>query len=248
MAPLLRNALILLAAPLLLGMTRPGSSARPIASSIDLGRPASPATSTGHTRCHGISGFLTDADPAGRIIRAGPSRDAVEIGRIPAPRYSEEFDEDQPFEFRIVGSENGWLEIEDIEIFDDGPRQPRLNIAGRGWIAGGGVLVIVQSYTGFAEPSHEAPVLIDGHPESPVEVFGPRRVVACSGRWILADWETVRRDGPSVWNLAYRPEAVVRRDPVIVRAWVAGICNVFETTCDGINGDFANTSGLDLPG
>jgi hypothetical protein len=216
--------------------------------SIDLNRPAQPAGAPGHTSCHGISGFLTDKDPAGRIVRAGPARDAAELGRIPPPQYSEDAGEDWPYEFSIVGSQDGWLEIEGAGLDEQiAGKAERTAYTGRGWIAGGGVLVAVQSGTGFAAPSHDSAVLVSAHPnDRALEEFGPKRVIGCSGRWVLADWDgAVRYDGET-WRLTYRPEAVVRRNPVVLRAWSAGVCNILETTCDGMNGDFADTSGLEL--
>lgn len=42
----------------------------------------------------------------------------------------------------------------------------------------------------------------------------------------------------------YRKEAVVSERPLVLRAWVSGVCNIQETTCDGVNGNRAETSRL----
>lgn len=67
------------------------------------------------------------------------------------------------------------------------------------------------------------------------------RVVGCSGRWVLVEIEL----DPKAEAPRYRSEAVVSQQPLRLRAWVAGVCNIQETTCDGVNGDFAESSHLD---
>lgn len=215
---------------------------------IDLDRPANAAVSAGATTCNGIVGFLRDRDPAGRIVRAQPSAGARELGRIPAPAPSEQWGGDWPYEFDIIGSENGWLHITGARLDETMGGKPAAKVySGTGWIASGGVHVGVQSRTGFAEPSHSAEVLISGYPDTFLDGFGPQRVVACMGRWILADWpaELASDEGRVTWHLNYRPEAVVSQNPVVLRAWVAGVCNIIETTCDGVIGDYPDTSRLE---
>lgn len=220
---------------------------RRVSPQIDLDRPANAAVSTGRTTCHGISGYLYNRDPAGRIVHESPSAESREVGRIPPPRYSSNFDQDMPHGFDIIGSENGWLRITNVGYYDAPYGDPEAGLfKGTGWIAAGSVHVGVQSRTGFAEPSHDSAVLISGYPNAYLDGFGPQRVIACQGRWILADWPaSLTADWGQTWELAYRPEAVRSRDPVVLRAWVAGICNILETTCDAVSGDFPSTSRLD---
>lgn len=208
---------------------------------IDARRPATPAQSPGRTQCNNITGFLTDADPAGRIIRAGPSRTAREIGRIPPPVATPDYAA-WPYQFEIIGSQNGWLEITDIQ-FDTtrGATPPPRVFPARGWIAAGAVrLGAVQSRLAFARPTHSAPVLIDTRPNDlSFDELGMRRIIACSDNWVLADWNaTTSADGPNPQrSVTYRREAVVARSPVVLRGWTTGICNIIETTCDGVDGD-----------
>ena len=204
------------------------------------------------TSCHGLIGWLDRSDPGARIVRAAPSFDAPELGRIPQPVEMDE--EIVPPEVRIIGSQDGWLEIEgaafDATWLD---RPAPATYSGRGWIMGEGLRVTVQAELGFARPSHNAPVVIDARPGGGVlEEFGPTQVIACQGRWILGEFVPVWLGASTVRELAYRREAVVKTSqkgkPQALRAWVAGICNNLETTCDGLDGNRAETSrlGLDL--
>ncbi|UPT62569.1 MAG: hypothetical protein M0D54_19805 [Hyphomonadaceae bacterium JAD_PAG50586_4] len=197
-------------------------------------------TVAGRTQCHGIAGFLIDEDPAGRIVRGGPGEDFDEVGRIAPPTTSPDEERDWPYQFDIVGSQNGWLEIERARIADsaDVAGSPAV-YSGRGWIAAGSVHVSVQSEMGFSEPSHASAVLIDGRPTgSALEEFGPKRIIACSDDWILADWAAEN----DLRSLVYRPEAISQRNPLVLRAWVTGICDIIETTCDGISGNAPDAS------
>lgn len=221
------------------------AQAAPTVPAIDRTVPATAASAPDRTRCRGISGFLDDRDQAGRIVRSDPSGTAPELGRILPPAKGSDGYDPARAEFRIVGSKNGWLEVEGA-AFDPalyGPNPPQM-FTGRGWIAGGGVLVFVQSELGFARPTHTAPVLIDARPDNGMlEEFGPRRIVGCEGHWVLADFDPVWRSGSMVRRLAYRPEAVIKVRPHRLRAWVTGICNLQETSCDGISGNRPETSG-----
>jgi hypothetical protein len=218
-----------------------GPDGMPVPPLIDLKRRASPARSSGRTTCHGIKGFLFGRDAVGRIVRDTPDVNGRELGRIPPPVYSDVFGGDWPYEFNIIGSQDGWLQISHV-AFDEqmgGNLRSRL-FKGTGWIAAGGVRVGVQSRTGFAEPSHSAAVLFSGYPDSFLDATGPQRVVACRDNWILATWpasDPSQKESPP-WRLNFRPEAIVSRNPLILQAWVTGVCNVIETTCDGVNGDY----------
>lgn len=211
---------------------------------IDRAKSAELVTPQGRTRCKDMIGSLDDRDPAGRIVRSAPRADAPEVGRLLPPHEVEEWNP-LPAEFSVLGSENGWLEIEgggfDAQLY--GAKPPTM-YSGRGWIAGGGVSIKVQSQRGFAAPDHASPVLIALSEGSDFDGAAQVRTVACDGRWILADWRFRQGEGPP-WNLDYRPEAVIQREPLTLRAWVTGVCNIRETTCDGVNGSRAETSRLD---
>ena len=211
---------------------------------IDLALAAIPPVSGGHTRCKDISGFLTDPDPTGRIVRDAPSPNGRELGRILPPEKESEYG--LAATFQILGSKNGWLEIADAgydpQLYG---KTPPPMYSGHGWIAGGGIHVTLQSSLGFAMPSHKSPVLVDLTSDGYFDDTPMPRVVACEGRWVLADWRTgPDKDLPTRPEPKYRKEAVVSERPLVLRAWVTGVCNNQVTTCDGVDGNRAETSRL----
>jgi hypothetical protein len=185
------------------------------------------------TACTDITGSLDDPDPAGRNVRDTPSLTGAVLGTIPAQGAL-----DFPATFEILESRNGWLKIRNAG-FDTalvGDKVPA-SYAGEGWISGKGVRVTVQAQLGFAAPSHDAPWLVDGRPENHLDSVKQRAIVGCAGNWVLVDWLFDPKPGYGANPLAYRPEAVVARTPITLRAWSTGICNIQETTCDGTDGD-----------
>ena len=208
---------------------------------IDLAMAAVPATSSGHTNCNDITGYLNDPDPAGRIVRAEPSPDARELGRLLPPLKGGAFDP-LPASFEILGSQDGWLEIEGAGYDEFLAGKPAAKMfTGRGWIWGGEVSVGLQSETGFAQPSHKSAVLVSLGTGGSFDGGAHIQVAGCTRRWVL-----VEIDGNTATPApTFRPEAVVRQKPLRLRSWVAGVCNITETTCDGVNGNRAETSHLD---
>lgn len=185
------------------------------------------------TACTDITGYLDDPDPAGRTVRDTPSLTGAVLGIIPAQGTL-----DFPAGFEIVESQGGWLKIRNAG-FDTalvGDKVPA-SYAGEGWISGKGVRVTVQARLGFAAPSHDAPWLVDGRPDNFLESVKQRAIVGCAGNWVLVDWLFDPKPAYGAKPLAYRPEAVVSRTPITLRAWSTGICNIQETTCDGTDGD-----------
>lgn len=202
---------------------------------------AAPQAPSGRTSCTGIMGRVGESAPEGRIIRAAPNASARVIGRIPAAVALPDGDGHWPYEFDIIGSQNGWLEINHLSFDQTRGVTPTAPLfQGRGWIAAATVQVGVQTRMGFAEPRHDAPVLIDGRTQDiALEEVGLARLIGCQGNWILADWNAqTHLPPPSVPRIiAHQPAAVVQPSPLTLRAWATGICNVIETTCDGVDGD-----------
>jgi hypothetical protein len=213
---------------------------------------ANSATSAQPTanRCSNIRGQLIDADPVGRNVRDAPNANARRLGAIPPPFMGTEgvaF----PAAFDIIDSRNGWLLIENAG-FDEalvGPNAPA-SYRGRGWISGRGVMVTVQASRGFASPTHASTVIIDGSETGSIimgsnfEGLTYRGVHECSGQWVQLDWQ-MPADSRGVSAISYERSAVVSENPTTLRAWFAGVCNVQETSCDGINGDNEDTAFSD---
>jgi hypothetical protein len=54
---------------------------------------------------------------------------------------------------------------------------------------------------------------------------------------VLIDWATPPESNAEQQPARWRDEAIVRRTPFTLRAWSAGVCNIMETTCDGVDGN-----------
>jgi hypothetical protein len=200
------------------------------------------------TTCRNIMGRLTDTAPEGRNVRAGPSVSARLLGVIGAPLRADQTpngDFDLPAEFEIVGSANGWLLIRNAgydESLAGGP-VPAV-YRGEGWISGRLVQVGLQTRAAFSEPSHASPVLIGGATDAHLDGLAQRGIAACQDQWVLVDWERpVSRVGERIPS--WVPAAIYRQEPFTLRAWAAGVCNIMETSCDGVDGTTAESAFRD---
>jgi hypothetical protein len=187
----------------------------------------------GARQCTGIRGYLDDPAPGGRRVHAAPDAGSPVLGRIAEPLP--EANGGWAVGFAINSSRDGWLQIEgagDDSQLSEGMDRPMYH--GAGWIRGNGVSVTVQATQAFSEPRHSGPIVLrviapevlDGTPAA------LRQVVACDGAWILGRWE-IREPA----RVRYSPGAVVSTSPLVVEAWATGICNIQETSCDGLSGD-----------
>lgn len=210
---------------------------------------AQPAAAPERTHCADMTAWMTDPAPAGRNVRAAPSADAPIIGVIPPPLRPDQvpaYDRGLPAEVTLIGSEGGWLHISSAR-FDptlvEGPVPPAY--AGEGWIWGRGITVALQTRAAFAAPSHDAPILIDARPDSALDGWQQAGLAGCDGQWVLVDWveppAPLRGQRPARWNGA----AVVSRAPLTLRGWATGVCDILETTCDGLDGTSAATAFRD---
>ncbi len=100
---------------------------------------------------------------------------------------------------------------------------------GEGWIRGEQVSAGVQASQGFARPDHSSDIILSTEPNG---LDGVTAIVACNGRWILAQWQ----EGP-YRHYRYEPQAVASAEPLILQAGGTGICNIQETSCDMASGD-----------
>jgi hypothetical protein len=195
-----------------------------------LGRGREQGRDEGHGRrqCTDIIGYLSDARPGGREVRSAPDPAAPVVGRILEP-WSDEV-RTLDVSFQIKASQDGWLLIEgagDDPVLTEGVDRPMYR--GEGWIRGEGVSVGVQASQGFAEPRHSSDIIVRTGVNEMDFLAG---VMACDGNWVLGRWrENEFRE------YRYSPRAVVSTDPLVLEAWVTGICNIQETSCDMASGD-----------
>jgi hypothetical protein len=185
----------------------------------------------GRRQCTDIYGYLDDPAPAGRAVHVAPNAASAVLGRI-APPWTDASGNSGPWavSFRIKATQDGWLQVEgagdDSELIG-APARPIYS--GAGWIRGEGVSVGVQASQGFAAPRHSSAILVRTSHDGLDYVTA---VVACDGNWVLAQWRE-----NEFRRYRFDPRAVVRRKPLVLQAWVTGICNIQETSCDSLSGD-----------
>ena len=185
----------------------------------------------GLRQCTDIRGYLRDEAAAGRAVHERPDGGSPILGRIAPPNKDPAGIFDVAVGFDIRGSRDGWLLVEgagDDTVLTEQP--PRPMYSGRGWIRAGGVGVSVQASQAFARPSHSSAILLQS--PQPNGLGDPAEVAACDGNWVLGRWKI--RDESA---LRYEDAAVIARDPLTLEAWATGICNIQETSCDGLSGD-----------
>ena len=179
-------------------------------------------------QCTDIVGYLADETPGGREVRAAPNLAAPVVGRILEPLSDGQGS--LWVSFQLEESEAGWLRIEgagDDPVLTEGIDRPMYR--GSGWIRGEGVSVGIQASQGFAEPRFSSDIIIRTEPN---EMDMLSAVLACDGNWVLGRW------GESEYrHYRYDERALVSIDPLILEAWVTGICNIQETSCDMAQGD-----------
>jgi hypothetical protein len=180
--------------------------------------------------CTDISGYLDDPSPSGRAVHARPSSSSRILGRIAPPERDESGGNGIAAGFDILAGRGGWLLVEgagDDPVLTGKPA--RAMYSGRGWIRGEGVRVGLQASQAFARPSHSSALVVEAPGHGLDAMAG---IVACDGAWVLARWST---DPPP--SLRYRRSAIVPGGPHMVEGWATGICNIQETSCDGLSGD-----------
>ncbi len=185
----------------------------------------------GERQCSDITGYLYDEAPAGRAVHARPHAASPLLGRIAPPDKDPEGVHDVAVGFAILASRDGWLLVEgagDDIVLTERPARPIYS--GRGWIRSEQVRVGLQTRQAFARPSHGSAMLVRAvDPASLDNLFG---IAACDGNWVLGRW---RPSPPS--SVRYEPAALISTDPLTLEAWATGICNIQETSCDGLSGD-----------
>jgi hypothetical protein len=185
----------------------------------------------GERRCADITGYLQDEAPAGRAVHARPDSGSPILGRVAPPDKDPKGAYDVAVGFAILASRDGWLLIEgaaDDPVLTERP--PRAMYPGRGWIRSQRVAVGLQTRQAFARPRHSSAMIVRA--VEPGSLDNPLEIAACDGHWVLARW---RPSPPS--TVRYERAAVISADPLTLEAWATGICNIQETSCDGVSGD-----------
>lgn len=164
-----------------------------------------------------VNGYVEDTDPKGTNLRSAPSATAPVIGHLPPQHDDKDAQTTIGAEFHIIGSKDGWLEIEDAT---DGPfnQDPTFRFKGPAWISGALVSFTVGSEKLHAAPSLKAPVVAsllyggDG-PDS----FDVKRVHACSGSFV---------------DISVQLDPGIKKNAPMLRGWAASVCSNQVTTCD----------------
>jgi hypothetical protein len=204
----------------------------------------------GETQCS-LGGWVKDKDPRGLNVRAAPSANAKVVGTLPADEEGEVQQDGHPWSyfrtggFDIRGSANGWIRIENgydyrvSDVPDEVPDRPAYK--GSGWISGRYVGFVMQGETGRTRPNANSEAIVTLAEDLSGDAI--ENVVACAGKWVLLDFHQKygRDDKGYLINLTPEQQAASRG-----RAWFHGVCDIMETTCDGV-GDVRERYVLDAP-
>ncbi|HUB84544.1 MAG TPA: SH3 domain-containing protein [Rhizomicrobium sp.] len=179
--------------------------------------PVAAHADTGITKCD-LSGYVNDPDPKGTNLRSGPSVTAPVIGHLPPQHDDPDAQTNIGAEFTIIGSKDGWLEIENAT---DGPfnKDPTFRFKGPAWISGALVDFTIGSNKMYSAPSYKSSVVTALSGDGPDGAWGPdsfgvKRVYGCSGHF--ADISGVT---PTKIKKTYR-------------GWIGQTCSNQVTTCD----------------
>jgi hypothetical protein len=185
----------------------------------------------GARECTDIRGYLHDETAGGRAVHARPDAASPVLGRIAPPDKDPNGVYDVVVGFDILSSRDGWLLVEgagdDTALTE---RPARAMYSGRGWIRSERVGVGLQTRQAFAQPRHSSAMLVRA--VEPNALDDLVEIAACDGHWVLGRWRPAQ---PS--TIRYEAAAVVSSDPLTLEAWATGICNIQETSCDGVSGD-----------
>jgi len=134
-----------------------------------------------------ISAWVNDSDPNGLNVRAGPSRNAAIIGRLP-------LDDDYfPAEVSITGAQDGWFRIDKAVLDDYTATQPKVVFEGEGWVSGRLLGLLVNDPDLHTAPWEESPVVAhlfyqdaNGNVAG-ADSFRVTRLITCQGDWVQVE-------------------------------------------------------------
>jgi hypothetical protein len=138
----------------------------------------------GVTPC-AFSAWSSDQDPAGLNVRAAPRADAPVLAKLPPPRRG--INDTYAVEFRVIGSRDGWLLIENAKFVDyDGGAADQPVFAGPGWVSGTKIGFEINDAKVRTGPGADAPVKAELMGDGPDGAYGPDsaavdRVFGCAG-------------------------------------------------------------------
>ncbi|CAD5265620.1 conserved exported hypothetical protein [Bosea sp. 62] len=224
-------------------MLRPEALAASLAVVL-LATPAVRAQSEGVTPAPGgqvacsFGAFVSETDPAGLNVRAGPSTSHKVVGTLPPVKLS---GDDPPVramvEVEVSAGANGWFRIakaRDNEMLTDAA--PRPMFKGSGWVSGRKLTVKSQAAAGRLRPDAKAPAVLSGQDGASFDgdaFVQNGRLLGCSGKWVQVEYGPFPADSEAVSGLTIAPAAKAGVEAGRFRAWVDRICATQETSCDG---------------
>lgn len=182
--------------------------------------------------------FVSETDPEGLNVRAGPGTSHKVLGTLPPVKLS---GDDPPVramvEVEVSAGANGWFRIakaRDNEMLTDAA--PRPMFKGSGWVSGRKLTVKSQAAAGRQRPDAKAPTVLSG--QDGVSFDGDAfvqngRLLGCSGKWVRVEYGPFPADSEAVSGLTITPAAKAGAEAGRFRAWVDRICATQETSCDG---------------
>lgn len=181
--------------------------------------------------------FVSETDPAGLNVRAGPGTSHKLLGTLPPLKLS---GDDPPVramvEVEVSAGANGWFRIvkaRDNELLTDAA--PRPMFKGSGWVSGRKLTVKSQATAGRQRPDAKAAAVLSGRDGASFDgdaFVQNGRLLGCSGKWVLVEYG-LPADSEAMSELTIAPSAKAGAEAGRFRAWVDRICATQETSCDG---------------
>ncbi|MDR2214060.1 MAG: hypothetical protein LBE21_10615 [Pseudomonadales bacterium] len=187
------------------------------------------------TQCD-LGGWVNENALDALNVYAEPSADSAIVGTLPGyDLYLQPGSEYlRTGYFRVRGSSNGWLLIEDgseyrvSDVPEELPDRPAY--AGPGWIEGRYWSFALQGSRGYVKPDANSAKIVDFGYDWLPDVGVIDTVLACQDEWVLVDYHLrYRSERGNLIDLTPEEQAASPG-----RAWFRGVCGILETTCDGV--------------
>jgi len=181
--------------------------------------------------------FVSETDPEGLNVRAGPGTNHKVVGTLPPVKLS---GDDPPVramvEVEVSAGANGWFRIakaRDNEMLTDAAS--RLMFKGSGWVSGRKLTVKSQAAAGRQRPDAKAPAVLSGQDGASFDgdaFVQNGRLLGCSGKWVLVEYG-LPAGSEALSGVEIKPAAKAGEEVGRFRAWLDRICATQETSCDG---------------